>query len=117
MTHHASDDWDPRDPTIRAGDRVSLMWIAANRDPEAIGHPDAIDLEREPSANLLFGTGIHRCLGEPLARMELRIAVAELLRRTGRFEVVGPAQPARHVYPSNGLWALPLRLRAAQGSE
>lgn len=102
--------------TIRAGDRVSLMWIAANRDPEAVDDPDAIDLDRDRSGNLLFGTGIHRCLGEPLARMELRVAVAELLRRTGRFEIIGPAQPARHVYPSNGLWALPLRLRARDPS-
>lgn len=111
----AAVDVELGDRTIRAGDRVSLMWIAANRDPLAVNDPDEISLERDPAGNLLFGAGIHRCLGEPLARMELRVAVEALLRRTRRFEILGPAQPARHVYPSNGLWALPLRLRAAPG--
>lgn len=96
--------------TVRAGERVSLMWIAANRDPDAFADPERIDLDRDPADNLLFGAGIHRCLGEPLARMELRVAVEELLGRTAGFEILGQAQPARHHYPSNGLWALPLRV-------
>jgi len=99
--------------TIRAGERVSLMWIAANRDPAAFEPPDAVDLSRDQGDSLLFGTGIHRCLGEPLARMELRVAIQELLVHTSGFALLGSSPPARHVYPSNGLWAIPLRMREA----
>jgi cytochrome P450 len=102
---------------IGTGDRISLMWIAANRDPAVFADAGRVHLDRDPVDNLLFGAGIHRCLGEPLARLNLRVGVDVLLRRTRRFEFAGSETPTRHVYPSNGLGSLLLRLTPTSGSE
>ena len=97
---------------IRAGERISLMWIAANRDPAAFTDPEQVMLDRGTEDNLLFGAGIHRCLGESLAILNVRVAVEELLRDVAMFELAAPSAIRRSVYPSNGLRELPLRLRA-----
>jgi cytochrome P450 len=94
--------------TIPAGSNLTLMWIAANRDPLAFENPDSIELGRGMDASLVWGRGIHLCLGAPLARLELRVALDELLKRTRRFEVAGDA-PRRTSYPGNGLASLQLR--------
>ena len=95
---------------IPAGQRISLMWIAANRDPAVFEHPDRVLLDRGQAGNVLFGSGIHRCLGEALAMLNLRVGVAEVLRGFTRFELLGSEAPVRHPYPSNGWVSLPLRL-------
>ena len=94
--------------TIPAGSSLTLIWIAANRDPRAFEDPESIELRRGMDADLVWGRGIHLCLGAPLARLEMRVALEGLLGRTKRFEVAGDA-PRRTTYPSNGLVALPLR--------
>jgi cytochrome P450 len=94
--------------TIAAGENLTLMWIAANRDPDAFDEPDAIRLDRDTSESLVWGRGIHVCLGAPLARLQLRVALEELLARTSRFEVAGDVR--RSVYPSDGLAEFSLRL-------
>lgn len=96
--------------TIGAGESLSLMWIAANRDSRAFDDAAIVRLERDTEAALVFGAGIHECLGAPLARLEIRVALEELLARTS-FVALEDSEPARRVvYPSNGLVALPLRL-------
>lgn len=102
---------------IRAGERISLMWIAANRDPAAFSDPERVSVDRGTHDNLLFGAGIHRCLGESLAILNLRVAVEEVLQRVARFELAAPSAPPRYVYPSNGLRELPLRSRARARSD
>ncbi len=68
---------------LRPGDRLLLMWGAANRDPEVFTDPDRIDLDRSNANRQLgFGWGIHHCVGAPLARLEARLAVEELLAST-----------------------------------
>jgi cytochrome P450 len=94
--------------TIPAGSNLTLMWIAANRDPRTFENPESIELRRETEASLVWGRGIHLCLGAPLARLEMRVALEELLGRTTRFELAGGA-PRRAMYPSDGLADLPLR--------
>jgi cytochrome P450 len=95
---------------IKAGDRLGLLWGAGNRDPEVFDQPDVCVLDRKPNRHLTFGYGTHTCLGAPMARMELRVMVEELLARTSHIKRVGPAlrQPYHHM----GVAALPVTLRA-----
>ncbi|ATL32471.1 cytochrome P450 [Streptomyces formicae] len=79
---------------IKAGDTVVCSIPMANRDPALTALPDRLDLMREPVAHVAFGHGIHHCLGAALARQELRIAFAALLRR---FPALRVAEPARDV--------------------
>jgi cytochrome P450 len=86
------------------------MWIAANRDPRAFDAPDDIRLDRDQSGNLLYGAGIHYCLGAPLARLELRTTVEELLANVPEFSLAAPEPLARDATPGNGFSTVPLRL-------
>jgi cytochrome P450 len=93
---------------IAAGERLTLIWASANRDEAVFGDPDEFRLDRDPSQNLLYGAGIHVCPGAPLARLELRILMEELLARTRRIALV-PGKPAvKAMYPASGFSALPL---------
>lgn len=100
---------------IDAGERVTLIWASANRDEAVFGDPDAFDPERNQARNLLYGAGIHVCPGAPLARLELRLMIAALLRRT---RAIGPSdRPAvRAAFPSGGFATLPLRVELAEGA-
>ena len=73
---------------IPAGETVFLLWGSANRDPEAFERPDEMVLDRRPNRHLTFGVGGHRCLGAHLARVEMRVVLAETLRRLGDYTVV-----------------------------
>ncbi len=95
---------------IGTGDKLSLNWVAANRDPRAFDDPGAVRFDRDQGGNLLYGAGIHVCMGAPLARLELRVAIEELLSHTAAIEP-GSTPPRRETYPSNGLAELPLRVR------
>ena len=86
------------------------MWIAANRDPGVVPDPDDIRLDRDAEDNLVFGAGIHRCLGEPLAMLNLRVALEELLGATSRIELTSDGPQPREVYPNNGLRSLSITL-------
>jgi cytochrome P450 len=96
---------------IEAGERVSLIWIAANRDGRVFEDPDTFRLDHDPAMNLLYGAGIHVCPGAPLARMELRVVIEELLARTAAIEPVPGKPPSNAVYPSSGFASLPVRVR------
>jgi cytochrome P450 len=95
---------------IGAGQRVTLMWIAANRDERVFEQPEEVCLDRDQGDNLLYGAGIHVCPGASLARLELLVATEELLRTTTHFEL-GCGELARSAYPANGWVNLPLRLQ------
>jgi cytochrome P450 len=77
---------------MKAGDKVLMNFPAANRDPEVFENPDVVDLDRAHNRHVAFGSGIHRCAGSNLARMELRVALEEFLKRIPDFELVDPAQ-------------------------
>lgn len=93
---------------IPEGANLSLMWIAANRDPRAFDAADQVRLDRKTDQGLVWGHGIHVCLGASLARLELRVAIEELLKSTRQFEVGGEVR--RSIYPSDGLASFSLRL-------
>ena len=66
---------------VPAGERVYLMWGSANRDPQEFVDPDTLIPDRLPNRHMAFGVGIHRCLGAPLARLEIRVAIEQVLTR------------------------------------
>lgn len=66
---------------LKEGDKIMAMLAAANMDPEANEHPEALDLERKPNRHIAFGTGIHFCLGHQLARIEGKCALQALFTR------------------------------------
>jgi cytochrome P450 len=72
---------------MSTGDKVLMNFPAANRDPEAFEQPDQVILDRAHNRHVAFGSGIHRCAGSNLARMELRVAIEEWLRRIPEFRV------------------------------
>lgn len=63
------------------GTKLCLYYASANRDPEVFPDPDRFDVRRDPNPHLAFGLGLHYCIGAPLARLELGIALPALLRR------------------------------------
>ena len=69
------------------GARVHLLFASANRDPEIFDAPDEVDLDRNPNPHLAFGYGVHFCLGAKLARLEIQVALEELLGAIPNFEL------------------------------
>jgi cytochrome P450 len=110
----AATDFTAYGQTVPAGDRVLLLIGSANRDPRAFPDPDRYDLDRDRSVSPLasFGGGPHYCLGAPLALLEARIALAELLRVVARYDI--DAASARRVHSVNvrGFASLPVRMEA-----
>lgn len=80
---------------------MTLLWAPANRDETVFGDPDEFRLDRDPACNLLYGAGIHVCPGAPLARLELRVFLEELLHGTRHVELAA-ARPVRATYPGSG---------------
>jgi cytochrome P450 len=80
---------------IRAGDIVLLVLGSANRDASRFADPDTLDLAREPNKHLAFGTGVHFCVGAPLARLEGEIALTKLFTRFPNLRLAAPAASLR----------------------
>lgn len=77
---------------IEAGTTVVLSYNTANRDPERFADPHALDLRRAAGGHLAFGHGIHLCLGQQLARVEMRVAFSALLSRFPTLRLAVPAE-------------------------
>ena len=69
------------DRTVKAGERVLMYWASANRDPAEFTDPEVFDPERTRNRHIAFGAGPHRCVGSNLARMNLRVAIHEMVNR------------------------------------
>lgn len=102
---------------IEAGVRVSLNWIAANRDEDAFENASAFCLDRDREQSLLWGAGIHICPGAPLAQLELRVFLEELLARTTEICFLRGKAPENAVYPASGFATVPLCLVPGTGSK
>jgi len=81
MARYATVDVPLSGGVVPAGDPVVVSRSAANRDPRVFPDPDRLDLTRSPNPHIGFGFGAHFCLGAPLARMELQVALDALLTR------------------------------------
>jgi cytochrome P450 len=96
--------------TIHAGDKLAMWYISGNRDAEVIEDPDRFIIDRSrPRQHLSFGFGIHRCVGNRLAELQLTILWEEIMRRFPFIEVV--EQPKR-VYSSfvHGISSMMVRI-------
>jgi cytochrome P450 len=112
FVRQASQDYSLRGQRIVAGDRLMLLYQSANRDADAFDAPGEFRLERKPNRQIAFGYGPHMCIGQHLAKQELRVMLEELLPRLVSLEVTG----ARKVVQTNfvgGLRRLPMRVELA----
>jgi len=90
MRRVATQDVELRGQTIKKGDRVLMWYASGNRDERKFENPDDFIIDREGARNhIAFGYGIHRCMGNRLAELQLRILWEELLKRFENIEVVG----------------------------
>jgi cytochrome P450 len=105
-------DTEIRGQKIAAGDKVVLWYVSANRDEDVFSAPDTFDVRRTPNAHLAFGGGPHFCLGASLARLEVRVAFQELLRRLPDLELAGPVARVRSNWVP-GIKSMPVRFTPA----
>jgi cytochrome P450 len=98
--------------TIRKGDKVVMWYVSGNRDEAAIPDPESFSIDRErPRQHLSFGFGIHRCVGNRLAELQLKIVWEEILKRFRHVEVVGEPRRVRSSFVK-GYETLPVRITA-----
>src|SRR5215207_11401872 len=106
----AKEDAELGGKDIRKGDKVVMWYVSGNRDPEAIEDPDNFIIDRpRPRQHLSFGFGIHRCVGNRLAEMQLRVVWEEILKRFERIELVGEPRRVRSSFVK-GYETLPVRI-------
>ena len=111
MRRTAVADIELGDKTIKKGDKVVMWYVSGNRDERAIENPEAFIIDRErPRQHLSFGFGIHRCVGNRLAEMQLKIVWEEVLKRWNFVEVVGEPKRPRSSF-IKGYETLPVVIR------
>ncbi|NNN20886.1 MAG: cytochrome P450 [Acidimicrobiales bacterium] len=87
MARVVTEDTDYEGCPMKKGDKVLMNFPAANRDPKVFENPDEVILDRAKNRHVAFGSGIHRCAGSNLARMELRVALEEWLSAIPDFSI------------------------------
>ena len=112
MRRTVTKDAEFRGQKMKKGDKVVIWYMSGNRDEEMISDPFQFDIERKnPRAHLSFGMGIHRCLGNRLAELQLKILWEEILKRPWIIDVVGPAK-RKYACNLRGFSAMPVQIRA-----
>ena len=97
---------------ILEGDKVVMWYLSGNRDEEAIADAEAFIIDRpRPRQHLSFGFGIHRCVGNRLAELQLKVLWQEILQRFPRIEVVGPPRRTKSNFV-HGFVSLPMVIPA-----
>ena len=110
MRRTALSDYELGGKTIRAGDKLAMWYISGNRDPEAIDNPDQFIIDRaRPRQHLSFGFGIHRCVGNRLAELQLTILWEEIMKR---FPVIELLEEPKRIYSSfvHGISSMMVRI-------
>ena len=106
----ATEDYELRDKTIRAGESAILWYPSANRDEEIFSDPFQFRVARKDAKQLAFGFGAHVCLGQHLARMEISALYKEILTRVTDIELAGEPRYTHSTFVG-GLKSLPIRYR------
>jgi cytochrome P450 len=109
FTRVATEDYELRGRTIRAGDQLALFFASANRDEELFADPFTFRIDRHPNPHLAFGFGEHVCVGAHLARVEIEMVLRHLLDRVERFELAGPVERL-HAIINGSIKRLPLHI-------
>jgi len=106
----ALEDIEIRDMVIRAGEGVVLANDIGNRDDSAFPDPDRLDIGRDARHHIAFGFGVHQCLGQPLARVELQVVYSTLYRRVPTLRLAGDLDeiPFKHDALVYGVYELPV---------
>lgn len=113
----ATKDVELHDRVIRAGDKVALWWISGDHDERRFPDPYRFDITRENNEHLAFGRGgPHRCIGEWLARMEMKVTFEEMLPVLDRMTISGPVQRLRSNFIS-GIKHMPITIDGTDRSE
>ncbi|MBM3622486.1 MAG: cytochrome P450 [Alphaproteobacteria bacterium] len=110
MRRTAREDTELGGKTIRKGDKVVIWYVSGNRDESAIDRADEFIVDRaKPRQHLAYGAGVHRCVGDRLADLQLRILWEEILKRDLDIEIAGPP---KRLYSNfiRGYRALPVRI-------
>ena len=110
MARLVAKDFDFQGCAMKEGDWLLLPFPAANRDPAYFSDADKVQLDRLENRHAAFGLGIHRCIGSNLARMELRVAVEEWMRRYPEFELTDPADVTWSAGQVRGPRTVPVRI-------
>ncbi len=111
MARTANQDTELGGKLIKKGDRVCMWYISGNRDEDAIANPDQFIIDRDnPRQHTAFGYGIHRCVGNRLAEMQLRVIWEEIMKRFPRVEVTGEPKFLASSF-IHGIRELPVTLR------
>jgi cytochrome P450 len=110
MRRTANEDIVIRDKQIKKGDQVLMWYVSGNRDEDVIDRPNDFIIDRQKARHhLSFGFGIHRCMGNRLAEMQLRIVWEEILKRFQTVEVVGEPERLLSSFV-RGITNLPVRV-------
>jgi cytochrome P450 len=110
MRRTAREDADLGGQHIRAGDKVVMWYVSGNRDEEVIDDPEGFVIDRpRPRHHLSFGSGIHRCVGDRLAELQLQVLWEEILKRDLEIDVVGPPVRAYSNF-LRGIKSLPVQI-------
>ena len=108
----ATEDTELRGRKIAKGDWLMLCYASGNRDEEVFENPYKFDASRKPNKHVSFGYGAHVCIGQHLAKMEMRILYEELLPKLKSVALNGEPKNSQSVFVS-GPKKLPLRFEAA----
>ncbi len=110
MRRTSNVDIEIRGKQIKKGDQLLMWYVSGNRDEDAIDRPDEFLIDRKDARrHLSFGFGIHRCMGNRLAEMQLRIVWEEIMKRFNKVEVVGEPVRLRSSFV-RGITELPVRV-------
>jgi cytochrome P450 len=110
MARLVATDFDFHGREMKEGDWLLLPFPAANRDPEQFPDADKVVIDRAENRHAAFGLGIHRCIGSNLARMELRVALEEWMKRYPDFELVDPGEVTWSAGQVRGPRTVPVRI-------